>query len=200
MKNQRLISMDIRSAEMTNKTDDQMQAVLDYCAKMKSRLEAKGLRVKFDDRDTQKPGYKFAEWEMKGVPVRLAAGPRDVENNTVEIARRDTLEKKDIPADYMEDHILGLLDEIQDNLYNRALEYRKANTIKVDTWDEFKEQIEKGGFIYAHWDGTTETEVKIKEETKATIRCIPLDDDVEEGKCVYSGKPSKRRVIFARAY
>ena len=182
------------------KTDDQQQAVLDYCARMKQRLEAKGLRVKFDDRDTQKPGFKFAEWEMKGVPVRLAAGPRDVENQTVEIARRDTLTKQSISEAEMEDHILGLLDEIQDSLYNRALEYRKANTHRVDTWDEFKQVIENGGFAYAHWDGTTETELAIKEETKATLRCIPLDDDYEDGVDVFSGKPSKRRVIFAKAY
>jgi len=182
------------------KTDDQQQAVLDYCSQMKQRLEAKGLRVKFDDRDTQKPGFKFAEWEMKGVPVRLAAGPRDVENQTVEIARRDTLTKQSISEAEMEDHILGLLDEIQDSLYNRALEYRKANTHRVDTWDEFKQVIENGGFAYAHWDGTTETELAIKEETKATLRCIPLDDDYEDGVDVFSGKPSKRRVIFAKAY
>lgn len=182
------------------KTDDQKRSLFEYCTKIKQRLEAKGLRVKFDDRDTQKPGFKFAEWELKGVPVRIAAGPRDVENNTLEIARRDTLEKKEIPAEHIEEHIEKLLADIQSNIYQKALDYRNANTFKVDTWEEFKEQIEKGGFIYAHWDGTTETELKIKEETKATLRCIPLDDDVEEGKCVYSGKPSKRRVIFARAY
>lgn len=182
------------------KTEDQMRVLLEYCAKIKQRLEAKGFRVKFDDRDTQKPGFKFAEWELKGVPVRIVAGPRDVENNTIEIARRDTLEKKEISTKYIEEHIKKLLGDIQNNIYQKALDYRKANTFKVDTWDEFKEQIEKGGFIYAHWDGTTETELKIKEETKATLRCIPLDAEVEEGKCVYSGKPSKRRVLFARAY
>lgn len=182
------------------KTDDQKNNVLEYCAQMKSRLESKGLRVKFDDRDTQKPGFKFAEWEMKGVPVRLAAGPRDVENKTVEIARRDTLTKQEISEIEMENHILGLLEEIQDNLYNRALQYRKDNTHSVNTWEEFKTVIENGGFAYAHWDGTTETELAIKEATKATLRCIPLDDDLEEGVDIFSGKPSKRRVIFAKAY
>ena len=167
---------------------------------MKQRLENKGLRVKFDDRDTQKPGFKFAEWEMKGVPVRLAAGPRDVENATVELARRDTLEKNVVSEENMENHIIDLLDDIQNNLFKKALEFRQSNTFRVDTWDEFKAVIENGGFAYAHWDGTTETELKIKEETKATLRCIPLDDDLEDGKCIYSGNPSKRRVLFAKAY
>lgn len=167
---------------------------------MKERLEKKGLRVKFDDRDTQKPGFKFAEWEMKGVPVRLAAGPRDVENKTVELARRDTMEKMEISENGMEEKITALLEEIQENIYQKALKYRKDNTVRVDTWDDFKKNIENGKFVYAHWDGTTETELKIKEETKATLRCIPLDDDMEDGIDVYSGKPSKRRVIFAKAY
>ncbi len=182
------------------KTDEQRQQVMDYCLSMKQRLENKGLRVKFDDRDTQKPGFKFAEWEMKGVPVRLAAGPRDVENATVELARRDTLEKNVVSEENMENHIIDLLDDIQNNLFKKALEFRQSNTFRVDTWDEFKAVIENGGFAYAHWDGTTETELKIKEETKATLRCIPLDDDLEDGKCIYSGNPSKRRVLFAKAY
>lgn len=182
------------------KTDEQRQQVLDYCNKMKQRLEAKGLRVKFDDRDTQKPGFKFAEWEMKGVPVRLAAGPRDVENATVELARRDTMEKNVVTEENLENNIIDLLKDIQDNLFKKALEFRQASTHTVDTWEEFKTVIENGGFAYAHWDGTTETELKIKEETKATLRCIPLDDDFEEGKCIYSGNPSKRRVLFAKAY
>ena len=182
------------------KTDEQRETVLAYCADIKQRLESRRMRVKFDDRDTQKPGFKFAEWELKGVPVRIAAGPRDVENNSVEIARRDTLEKTTITIDNIEDYITNLLDEIQDNIFQKALNFRESRTVKVDTWEEFKEQIENSMFVYAHWDGTPETEQRIKEETKATIRCIPLDDDFEDGKCIYSGQPSKRRVIFARAY
>ena len=182
------------------KTDEQRETVLNYCSDIKKRLEARRMRVKFDDRDTQKPGFKFAEWELKGVPVRIAAGPRDVENNSVELARRDTLEKTTTTIDNIEDYIANLLDEIQDNIFQKALNFRESRTVKVDTWEEFKEQIENSMFVYAHWDGTPETEQKIKEETKATIRCIPLDDDFEDGKCIYSGQPSKRRVIFARAY
>ena len=182
------------------KTDEQRETVLAYCADIKKRLESRRMRVKFDDRDTQKPGFKFAEWELKGVPVRIAAGPRDVENNSVELARRDTLEKTTVTIDNIEDYITNLLDEIQNNIFQKALDFRKSRTVKADTWEEFKEQIENSMFVYAHWDGTPETEQKIKEETKATIRCIPLDDDFEDGKCIYSGKPSKRRVIFARAY
>ncbi len=182
------------------KTDEQRETVANYCGELKKRLESRRMRVKFDDRDTQKPGFKFAEWELKGVPVRIAAGPRDVENNSVEIARRDTLEKNTVTIDNIEDYITNLLDEIQNNIYQKALDFRKSRTVKVDTWEEFKEQIENSMFVYAHWDGTGETEQKIKEETKATIRCIPLDDDFEDGKCIYSGQPSKRRVIFARAY
>ena len=182
------------------KTDEQRESVLEYCANIKNRLESRRMRVKFDDRDTQKPGFKFAEWELKGVPVRIAAGPRDVENNSIEIARRDTLEKTSIAIDNIEDYITNLLEEIQNNIFQKALDFRKSRTVKADTWEEFKEQIENSMFVYAHWDGTPETEQKIKEETKATIRCIPLDDDFEDGKCIYSGQPSKRRVIFARAY
>lgn len=182
------------------KTDEQRETVLAYCADIKKRLETRRMRVKFDDRDTQKPGFKFAEWELKGVPVRIAAGPRDVENNSVELARRDTLEKTTVTIDNIEDYITSLLDEIQNNIFQKALDFRKSRTVKADTWEEFKEQIENSMFVYAHWDGTPETEQKIKEETKATIRCIPLDDDFEDGKCIYSGQPSKRRVIFARAY
>ncbi len=182
------------------KTDEQRESVLEYCANIKNRLESRRMRVKFDDRDTQKPGFKFAEWELKGVPVRIAAGPRDVENNSVEIARRDTLEKTSVAINNIEDYITNLLEEIQNNIFQKALDFRKSRTVKADTWEEFKEQIENSMFVYAHWDGTPETEQKIKEETKATIRCIPLDDDFEDGKCIYSGQPSKRRVIFARAY
>jgi prolyl-tRNA synthetase len=157
--------------------------------------------VKFDDRDTFKPGWKFSEYEFKGVPVRLAIGPRDLENGTVEVARRDTLEKETLQIADIENKIENLLEQIQDNLYKKALAFREDNTYSVDSWDEFKDIIEnKGGFVLAHWDGTPETEEKIKEETKATIRTIPLNAREEEGKCIYTGKPSKRRVVFAKAY
>ena len=167
---------------------------------IKKDLESKGIRVKYDGRDTQKPGWKFNEYEFKGVPVRIAIGPRDLENNTVEVARRDTLEKETLQADHLGTKIEHLLQQIQKNLYQKALNYRENNTFKVDSWTEFKEKIEEGGFLLAHWDGTTETEEKIKDETKATIRTIPLDGPKESGKCVYSGKPSAQRVVFARAY
>ena len=183
------------------KNIEQMDSISSVAKKMKSDLEAKGISVKFDDRDTNKPGWKFAEYELKGVPVRLALGPRDIENNTVEVARRDTFEKETIPMDKLLSHIPLLLEDIQKNIYRKALEFRKENTFKVDTWDEFVRILDNpGGFILAHWDGTPETEEKIKEETKATIRCIPFDSPDENGKCIYSGKPSKRRALFARSY
>lgn len=164
-------------------------------------LRAKGISVKYDDNDAKKPGWKFAEYELKGVPVRLAMGPRDLENGTVEVARRDTLTKEVVDIENVDVYVADLLEEIQKTIYNKALEFRAASTTPVDTWEEFKEVLEgKGGFISAHWDGTPETEQKIKEETKATIRCIPLDALEEEGKCIYSGKPSKCRVLFAIAY
>ncbi len=184
------------------KSDEERNLVLDKMFEVKKALEAKGHSVEVDDRDNLRPGFKFAEWELKGVPVRLAMGPRDLQNGTVEVARRDTLEKITEPLDGLDERIIGLLDDIQKNIYQRAFDYRASNVRKVDTWEEFKEEIEKGGFLLCHWDGTTETEARIQEETKATIRCIPVDSFVceEEGKCVYSGKPSHRRVIFARAY
>jgi prolyl-tRNA synthetase len=163
-------------------------------------LKARGISVKYDDDDKQRSGWKFAEYELKGVPVRLALGMRDLENGTIELARRDTLTKESRPLEGIVDYIANLLDEIQANIYRKASNFREENTFRVDTWEDFKAQIEKGGFISAHWDGTSETEEKIKEETKATIRCIPLDAPEEEGKDVYSGKPSNKRVIFARAY
>lgn len=163
-------------------------------------LKAKGISVKYDNDDKFKPGFKFAEYELKGVPVRLGLGMRDLENGTIEVARRDTLTKESRSIEGIADYIESLLDEIQANIYQKALNFREENTFKVDTWDEFKEQIEKGGFISAHWDGTSETEEAIKNETKATIRCIPLDAAEESGKCVYSGKESNKRVLFARAY
>jgi prolyl-tRNA synthetase len=166
-----------------------------------AELKAKGISVKFDDSDNKKPGWKFAEYEMKGVPVRLAMGPRDLENGTVEVARRDTLTKEVVPLEGISDYIENLLEEIQQGIFNKALDFRTKNIRKVDTWEEFKDTLnQKGGFIWAHWDGTSETEEKIKAETKATIRCLPLENEHEEGKCVYSGKPSKQRVLFGLAY
>ena len=160
-----------------------------------------GISVKFDDRDTQSPGFKFHEYELKGVPVRLAVGQRDLENNTFEVARRDTLTKETVSGDNIIAHIAQLLKEIQENLYKRALAYRDSHITEVNSYEEFKELLEtKGGFFAAHWDGTAETEAKIKEETKATIRCIPLDAKEESGVCMYSGKPSNKRVLFAKAY
>ena len=184
------------------KTPEERTAVLDKMYELKKALEAKGHSVEVDDRDTLRPGFKFAEWELKGVPVRLAMGPRDLENGTVEVHRRDTLEKITEPLEGLDERIIGLLDDIQKNIYAKALQFRDGSIRKVDTWEEFKVEIEKGGFLLCHWDGTAETEAKIQEETKATIRCIPVDSAVclEEGTCVYSGKPSHQRVLFARSY
>jgi len=184
-----------------HKSPEQLDAISEKALMLKKELEGRGLCVKYDDSDTQKPGWKFAQYELKGIPVRLAIGPRDLENRTVEIVRRDTLEKKNIPMDGLSDEVVRLLDQIQRNIYDKALDFRTKNTFKADTWEEFKDIIEtRGGFVSAHWDGTAETEAKIKEETKATIRCIPLDNKMEEGKCIYSGNPSAQRVLFAQAY
>ena len=174
-------------------------------APLVGELRVKGISVKYDDNDNQRSGWKFAEYELRGVPVRLGIGMRDLENGSVEVARRDNLTKESRPINFEtpEEFVVGikvLLDEIQENLYDRALKFREENTFLVDTWDEFKKQIEKGGFLMAHWDGTAETEAAIKEETKATIRCIPLLSAEMAGKCVYSGKDSPKRVLFARAY
>ena len=184
------------------KTDEDHNAIVQRMSEIKAELEKAGVSVKIDDRDTLRPGFKFAEWELKGVPVRIAMGPRDLAAGTLEIARRDTLEKSSVSQEAVVEHIEQLLVDIQQNIYNKALAFRDANVRKVDSWDEFKEEIKKGGFLLCHWDGTTETEERIKEETKATIRCIPVDSYVceEEGKCIYSGKPSHRRVIFSIAY
>ncbi|PKP30293.1 MAG: proline--tRNA ligase [Bacteroidetes bacterium HGW-Bacteroidetes-17] len=182
------------------KTDEQLEQLNEKVRSIKQLLESRGISVKYDNRDTYKPGWKFSEYEFKGVPVRLAIGPRDLENNSIEIARRDTLHKEIVPIEGIDNVILKLLDDIQGNLYHRALNLRENNTFSVDTWDEFKEQIEKGGFVMAHWDGTPETELKIKEETKATIRTILMNNPQEEGKCIFSGNPSKERVVFAKAY
>ena len=183
------------------KSSDQLARITEKVLPIKKALENKGITVKYDDRETQKPGWKFTEYEFKGVPVRITIGPRDIDNGTVEVARRDTLEKEVLQMTDIENKIQHLLDQIQQNLYDRAFDFRESNTFRVDTWDEFKRVLDtKGGFIYAHWDGTSETEEKIKEETKATIRVIPLSNPREQGRCVYSGKPSEQRVIFARAY
>ena len=165
------------------------------------KLRARGISVKYDNRDSQRPGWKFAEYELKGVPVRLAIGPRDLENGSVEVARRDTLEKSVEQLENVDQLVADLLDSIQKNIYNKAFQFRAENMTKVDSYDQFKELlVTKGGFFLAHWDGTTETELRIKEETKATLRCIPFDSAEEEGKCMVTGKPSKQRVIFALAY
>ncbi len=164
-------------------------------------LKAKGISVKYDDRDTQKPGWKFADYELKGVPVRLAMGERDLENNTIEVARRDTLAKETLPVAGIEEYVEKLLEEIQENIYKKALDFRNSKITKVDSYEEFKELLEtKTGFFLCHWDGTPETEERIKAETKATIRCIPFDAPEEKGKCMVTGKPSSRRVLFAKAY
>ncbi len=183
------------------RSDEDLAKISEKVEPVMKALKAKGISVKFDTDDTKRPGFKFAEYEMKGVPVRLALGMRDLENGTVEVARRDTKEKTSQAFEGIVGSIETLLNDIQQNIYNKAKIFREQNTHTVNTWDEFKDVIEnKSGFVYAHWDGTPETEEKIKELTKATIRCIPLNNKQEEGTCVYSGKPSKERVVFARAY
>ena len=181
---------------------EEQKAIVDEKANaLKQQLKQSGIRVKYDDNDNQRPGWKYAEYEMKGVPVRIGIGARDIENNVVEVARRDTKEKKAYPMEGLAESIIALLDEIQLNIYTRAKSYREDHITKAETWDEFVKLLdEKTGFISAHWDGTGETEDKIKELTKATIRCIPLNNEQEEGKCILSGNPSKERVLFARAY
>ena len=184
------------------RSEEEHNAVLDKMYEVKKELETMGHSVKIDDRDTLRPGFKFAEWELKGVPVRLAMGARDLANGTVEVARRDTLTKQTMQLEGVAEHIHSLLDDIQQNIYDKALAFRDANVRKCDSWEEFKKEIVKGGFLLCHWDGTPETEQAIKDETKATIRCIPVDSYVceAEGKCIYSGKPSKQRVVFAISY
>jgi len=183
------------------KGEEQLLQISAVVLKMKKAMEAKGISVKYDDRDTQRPGWKFAEYELKGVPVRIAIGGRDLENGTVEVARRDTMEKETLLQADIENKIAHLLEQIQDNLFQKAQAMREAKTFKADSYEEFKTILETSpGFIMAHWDGSSETEQKIKEETKATIRCIPLNNKEENGVCIYSGKPSTQRVVFARAY
>ncbi|HNY06721.1 MAG TPA: proline--tRNA ligase [Bacteroidales bacterium] len=183
------------------KNNEQLALISETANKIKTALQNKGISVKYDDRDTFKPGWKFSEYEFKGVPVRIAIGPRDLENGTVEVARRDTLEKAIYQVTDIENKIVNLLEMIQKNLYHKAFAFREDNTFKADTWEEFVDIIEnKGGFVLAHWDGTPETEQRIKDETKATIRAIPLNNKLENGKCIMTGRPSTQRVIFARAY
>ncbi|NDV68444.1 proline--tRNA ligase [Dysgonomonas sp. 25] len=182
------------------KGDDQLAMINEKANGIVKSLKALGISVKYDNADNKKPGWKFSEYELKGVPVRLALGARDLENNTIEVARRDTLTKETVSMDGIDQYIKQLLDDIQQNIYQKAFDFRAKSTISVDTYDEFKEKIEEGGFIMAHWDGTPETEEKIKAETKATIRCIPLEGDKTPGKCMVTGKPSVQRVVFARAY
>ena len=183
------------------KTEEQRIAITLVAEKLKEQLKSKSISVTFDNRDNFKPGYKFNEYEIKGVPLRIAIGPRDLENKQVELARRDTLEKTTLPLDRVVDHIPPLLEEIQNQLYQRAQTFRKTHTTIVDDFSSFKEVLnEKGGFISAHWDGTAETEEAIKKATKATLRCIPMEGEIDPGICVYSGKPSQRRVLFAKAY
>ena len=179
---------------------EQLAQISEKVAGIVAKLKALGISVKYDDADNKKPGWKFAEYELKGVPVRLAMGGRDLENNTIEVMRRDTLEKETITCDGIEEYVKNLLEEIQANIFKKAYDHREANIINVDTYEEFKEKIEDGVFIMAHWDGTPETEELIKNETKATIRCIPLAGDKTPGKCMVTGKPSACRVLFARAY
>src|SRR6056297_458621 len=182
------------------RSDDQKETVLNYAQPIIDELKALGVRVKLDDRENQNPGYKFAEHEAQGVPLRVAVGPRDVDNNNVELARRDTLDKNIVSRDGIAEHISTLLKTIQSDLYNTAKERMNSRTCSVDSYEQFKKEIEKGGVIYAHWDGTRETEEKIKQDTKATIRCIPLEPSDETGECMVTGNPSERRVLFARAY
>ena len=182
------------------KSEEQQNEINSKVLEIKESLEKRGITVKYDNRDTHKPGWKFAEYEMKGVPIRLAIGMRDIENNTIEVARRDTLEKEIIEIDKIEEKVAILLDQIQDNLFNKAISFRKDNTHIANTYDEFKKLIDKGGFVYAHWDGTSKTEEMIKNETKATIRCIPIKNDEGEGECIFSKNKSNQRVLFAKAY
>lgn len=183
------------------KGDEDLGKITAYVNELTMRLKGMGVSVKYDNRDTQRPGFKFADYELKGVPIRIAIGGRDLENKTVEIAIRDTKEKKTIPQEGLDIYIVKLLEDIQTNMFNKALAYRDAHITEANSYQEFKDLLDsKAGFISAHWDGTSETEQKIKEETKATIRCIPLDNKLEDGVCIYSGKPSIQRVLFARAY
>ncbi len=182
------------------KTDEEHAKIVEHVSVLKKELEAQNIRVKFDDRDTQRPGFKFAEHELRGVPVRLGIGPKDLESGKIELARRDTLTKESVERTNVVAIVVALMVEIQTSMFNLALQRRAESTSVVNTWEEFEAALEKGGFVYAHWDGTPESEQKIKEKTKATIRCIPIDNIQENGKCILTGNDSKQRVVFARAY
>ncbi len=183
------------------KNEEQYGEICEVGKRIQDGLRKRGILVKLDDRDTERPGWKFSEYELKGVPVRLAIGPRDLENENVELARRDTGQKEIVPMEGLEGRIESLLEETQKNIFNKALKFREENTQKIDSYDDFKKKVKnEGGFFLAHWDGTAETEEKVKNETKATIRCIPIEGEKEEGKCMVTGKPSSQRVIFAKAY
>nr|HPO47829.1 His/Gly/Thr/Pro-type tRNA ligase C-terminal domain-containing protein [Paludibacteraceae bacterium] len=182
------------------KNDEQRNAISEKVATIIAQLKAIGISVKYDDSNNRKPGWKFAEYELKGVPVRLAIGARDLENGTIEVMRRDTLKKETVTMEGIELYVKDLLEAIQANIYKKALDFRTSVTREVNSYDEFKVEIEKGGFLMCHWDGTSETEERIKQETKATIRCIPLNGDKTPGKCIVTGKPSAQRVVFARNY
>lgn len=179
---------------------EQLAMVSEKVAGIVEGLKTKGISVKYDDADNKRPGFKFADYELKGVPVRLVIGPKDLEENTAEVMRRDTLGKETVSLDGIVDYVANLLEDIQNNIYTKARNFRDSHIFEANSYDEFKELIEKGGFVLAHWDGTTETEERVKEETKATIRCFPLDGDTTPGTCIFTGKPSERRVIFARNY
>lgn len=179
---------------------EQLAMVSEKVAGIVEGLKTKGISVKYDDADNKRPGFKFADYELKGLPVRLVIGPKDLEENTAEVMRRDTLGKETVSLDGIVDYVANLLEDIQNNIYTKARNFRDSHIFEANSYDEFKELIEKGGFVLAHWDGTTETEERVKEETKATIRCIPLDGDTTPGTCIFTGKPSERRVIFARNY
>jgi prolyl-tRNA synthetase len=183
------------------KGEEQKKLIDEKVTEVMKELKAAGVSVKYDDNDNNRPGWKFAEYEMKGIPVRIAIGARDLANNVVEVARRDTREKMSFPIDGLSNSVIQLLAQIQEAIYKKAKDFREERIIKTDNWDEFTKLLdEKPGFIAAHWDGTGETEDKIKELTKATIRCIPLNNEQEEGRCILTGKPSTQRVLFARAY
>ncbi len=197
----RIAPLQVVIVPIYNKDTEARQKIDDKAAQLVKELRAKGIRVKFDNDDTSRPGWKFAEYELRGVPVRIALGARDLENNVAEVARRDEKTKASTSLDGLTDYVSNLLDEIQKNMYNKALAFRDASITKVDSWEEFVSTLDgKGGFVAAHWDGTAETEDKIKEMTKATIRCIPLNNEQEAGKCILTGNPSTQRVLFARAY
>ncbi|HPS04663.1 MAG TPA: proline--tRNA ligase [Tenuifilaceae bacterium] len=183
------------------KSREELDRISSVVSQLRNELHAVGVTTHYDDRDNYKPGFKFAEYEMKGFPIRIAIGPKDLENGTIEVARRDTLQKQIVSSNSLGKFIIGLLDDIQNNLFSKALEFQRQNTTVVNSYDEFKSVIAgKGGFVLAHWDGTPETEAIIKDETKATIRCIPFDSKPEEGKCIVTGKPSMQRALFAQAY